>query len=80
MSIRCAGVYTCIEEFITSERVRGKGIGGQLLEAAITEAVSKDCYEIQVNNPSQLGYPLYMHHGFGDIGKHLKMEISQQKP
>ena len=78
VAIRCAGVYTCIEEFIVSERARGKGVGGQLIEAAIAEAASRGCYEIQVNNPSELGYPVYLEHGFKDIGKHLKARLPSQ--
>jgi len=73
-AIRCGGIYTCIEEFVVSEKARGKGVGGQLLEAAIAEAHSKDCDEIQVNRPSEMGYPVYLRHGFQDLGKHLKMK------
>ena len=80
VAIRCGGIYTCIEEFIVSERVRGKGVGGQLLEAAIAEATEKGCYEIQVNNPSELGYPVYLGHGFKDAGKHLNMKLPRQEP
>ena len=74
-AIRCGGIYTCIEEFIVSEKARGKGVGGQLLEAAIAEATSKDCDEIQVNRPSEMGYPVYLRHGFQDLGKHLKTKL-----
>ena len=77
-AVRCGGLYTCIEEFVVAERVRGKGVGGQLLLAAIAEATTRGCYEIQVNNPSQLGYPLYLRHGLKDIGKHLKAELPHQ--
>ena len=79
-AIRCAGIYTCIEEFIVSEQARGKGVGGQLLEAAITKATAKGCQEMQVNNPSELGYPLYIRHDLKDNGKHLKLKLSRQAP
>ena len=79
-AIRCGGIYTCIEEFIVSERVRGKGVGGQLLEAAIAEATTKGCDEIQVNRPSELGYPVYLRHGLKDLGKHLKTKLPRQAP
>jgi len=79
-AIRYATIYACIEEFITSERARGKGVGSQLLEAAIAEATSKGCHEIQVNNPSEAGYPVYLRQGFKDIGKHLQMRLPQQAP
>jgi len=72
MAARCGGIYSCIEEFMVSEKARGKGVGGKLLEAALEEARLKGCFEIQVNNPSQMGYPVYLRHGFEDIGKHLK--------
>jgi GNAT superfamily N-acetyltransferase len=74
-AIRCAGIYSCIEEFLVSDQVRGKGVGSQLIEAAITEATSKGCYEIQVNNPSEMGYPVYLRHGLEDVGRHLKMKL-----
>ncbi len=73
--IRCCGIYSSIEEFIVSERCRGKGVGVQLLQTAIEEARMRGCYEIQVNNPSQMGYPVYLRCGFHDIGKHLKMDF-----
>jgi len=77
-AIRCRGIYTCIEEFIVSNKMRGKGVGGQLLEAAVTEATSKGCDEIQVNRPSELGYPVYLQHGWEDLGKHLNMKLPRQ--
>jgi GNAT superfamily N-acetyltransferase len=75
VAIRCAGRYACIEEFIVSERVRGRGVGSQLLEAAIAEATSRGCDEIQCNGPSELGYPVYVRQGLKDIGKHLKLKL-----
>ncbi|UCH43273.1 MAG: GNAT family N-acetyltransferase, partial [Dehalococcoidales bacterium] len=72
-AIHHGGIYSCIEEFITSPKARGKGVGSQLLEAAIAEANSKGCHEIQVNNPSEAGYPVYLRHEFKDIGKHLRL-------
>jgi GNAT superfamily N-acetyltransferase len=70
-AIRFNGIYSSIEEFIVTERSRGKGVGGGLLKAAIAEATSRGCYELQVNNPSEMGYPVYIQNGFVDIGKHL---------
>jgi GNAT superfamily N-acetyltransferase len=75
MAARCGGIYSCIEEFIVSEKARGKGVGSGLLEAALKEARLKGCFEIQVNNPSQMGYPVYLRHGFEDTGKHLKQML-----
>ncbi len=80
LAIRYGGRYTCIEEFIVSERTRGKGVGGRLLEAAIAEATSKGCDEIQVNRPSELGYPVYLQHCWEDLGKHLNMKLPRQAP
>ena len=77
-AIRCAGLYACIEENIVDKRCRGKGVGGKLLRAAIAEAASKGCDEIQVNNPSKMGYPLYIRHGLQDIGKHIKAKLPLQ--
>lgn len=59
-AIRCQGKYSCIEEFIVDGKGRGKGIGGKLIEKAIEEAKSKGCYELQVNRPSESGYPVYL--------------------
>ena len=74
-AIRCGGLYSCIEEFIVSEKARGKGVGGQLVQAIIAEAKLKGSFEIQINNPSKQGYPVYLRYGVKDIGKHLKMEL-----
>jgi GNAT superfamily N-acetyltransferase len=68
-ALRCCGPYSCIEENIVDERYRGRGIGGALVEAAIAEATARGCDELQVNAPSESGYPLYLRHGFKDNGK-----------
>jgi GNAT superfamily N-acetyltransferase len=78
VAIRCGGIYSCIEEFIVTEQARGKGVGGKLLEAAISKATEKGCYELQVNRPSELGYPVYMRHGWKDLGKHLNFYPGRQ--
>lgn len=75
VAVRCGGRYTCIEEFIVGPESRGKGVGGRLIEAVIARATERGCYEIQVNRPSQLGYPVYLRHGFLDAGKHLLMRL-----
>ena len=75
VAARCGGVYSCIEEFMVSDRARGKGVGGRLLEASLACARDRGCYEIQVNGPSELGYPVYMRYGFKDVGKHLKQVL-----
>jgi len=72
-AIRCQGRYACIEEFIVDEKGRGKGIGGQLIQKAIEKAKTKGCYELQVNRPSESGYPVYMRYGWKDLGKHLNL-------
>jgi GNAT superfamily N-acetyltransferase len=74
-AIRCGGEYASIEEFVVSEKARGKGIGGQLLEAAIAEATARGCDEIDVNRPSASGYPLYTRHGIKDLGKNLMTKL-----
>jgi GNAT superfamily N-acetyltransferase len=73
LAIRCGGVYSCIEEFVVSEQARGKGVGGMLIEAAIKKASERGSYELQVNRPSELGYPVYLRHGWKDLGKHLNL-------
>ena len=78
VAIRCGGIYSCIEEFIVTEQARGKGVGGKLLETAISKATDKGCYELQVNRPSELGYPVYMRHGWKDLGKHLNYYPGRQ--
>jgi len=72
---RCGGCYSCIEEIIVHGNARGKGVGGKILEAAIKEATARGCYELQVNRPSELGYPMYIKHGFLDLGKHLNLRL-----
>ncbi len=75
IAMRCAGKYTCIEEFIVSEAVRGRGVGTQLLQAALEEAKKQGCFEIQVNSPTEMGYPLYIKQDIKDAGKHLKKRL-----
>jgi GNAT superfamily N-acetyltransferase len=76
-AIRCNGRYTCIEENIVDAKHRGKGVGGTLLKAAIAEAKAQGCDELQVNNPSEMGYPLYIRHDLKDNGKCLRIRLSQ---
>jgi len=68
--------YACIEAFVVSEKARGEGVGGKLLEAAISESQSRGCFDIEVNNPSEQGYPLYLRYGLEDTGKHLRKYLS----
>ena len=77
-AIRCKGRYSCIEENIVDAKHRGKGVGGKLLKAAIAEATAQGCDELQVNNPSEMGYPLYIRHGIKDNGKSLRMKLSPE--
>ncbi len=70
-AIRFGGLHTLIEEFIVTERARGKNVGSQLIEAGINDAASRGSHEMQVGNPSKLGYPVYLKHGLSDIGSHL---------
>lgn len=74
-AIRCKGLYSCIEENIVNPKQRGKGVGGELLKAAIAEATAKGCDELQVNNPSEMGYPLYIRNGLKDNGKALRVKL-----
>lgn len=77
VALHCGGLYACIEDFIVLEKARGKGVGGALVKAAIDEANRKGCYEIQVNNPSDLGYPVYLRCGLTSTGRHLRMKLKQ---
>ena len=79
-AIRCGGIYASIEEFVVTERARGKGVGGQLMEAAIAEATARGCDEMDVNRPSDLGYPVYLRHGLKDLGKNLMTKLPIKKP
>ena len=75
IAIRCSGSYARIEEYIVDESSRGRGIGGMLLEAAIKEARSMGCFDLQVNNPSDLGRPLYNNQGFEDGGEYIRLKL-----
>ena len=77
VAIRCGGIYSCIEEFIVTEQARGKGVGSRLLKAAIRKAAEKGSRELQVNRPSDLGYPVYIRQGWKDLGKHLNLYPSR---
>ncbi len=74
-AIRCGGIYGSIEEFVVRESARGKGVGGRLLEAVTKKATEKGCTDVVVNRPSNLGYPIYLRHGFKDAGKNLMMKL-----
>ena len=74
-AIRCKGIYTCIEENIVDAGHRGKGVGSKLLKAAIAEATARGCDELQLNSPSEMGYPLYIRNGLKDNGKALKIDL-----
>ncbi len=78
LAIRCGGPYSSIEEFIVTEQARGKGVGGALLEAAVTKATEKGCYELLVSRPSDLGLPVYIRHGWKDDGKALLMHLPRE--
>lgn len=77
-AIRCGGIYGSIEEFIVTEQARGKGVGSELLEVAKRRAAEKGCYELIVNRPSELGYPLYLRHGWKDLGRHLLLHMPRE--
>ena len=73
--LRFGGIYAMIEEFIVSEKMRGKGIANLLIQAAIEEARLRGCPELQVNGPSSLGRPVYLRNGFHEAGLHLKIRL-----
>lgn len=75
VAIRCSGSYARIEEYIVDEKYRGQGIGTMLLEAALKAARDMDCYDIQVNNPSNLGRPLYLKQGFMNAGDYMRLKL-----
>ena len=75
--LRFGGTYAMIEEFIVSEKMRGKGIANRLLQAAIEEARNAGCPELQVNGPSPLGHPVYLRNGFHDAGLHMKIVLNE---
>lgn len=74
-AIRCGGSYSCIEENIVDPGYRGKGVGSKMLRAAIDEATANGCDELQVNNPSEMGYPLYIRNNLKDNGKSLRVKL-----
>lgn len=75
LAIRCSGPYARIEEFIVNEKSRRRGVGSKLLEAAIAAAKEMGCYDLQVNNPSDLGQPLYINHGFQAGGDYMRLKL-----
>ena len=75
VAIRSGGYYARIEEYIVDEDSRGMGIGGKLLDEAIKEAHTMNCFDLQVNNPSDLGKPLYTKRGFHDGGEYWRMKL-----
>lgn len=77
-TMRCGGIYGSIEDFIVTEQARGKGVGGRLLEAAISRATEVGCPEFVVQRPSEIGTPVYLGHGWKDVGKLLYMTLPRE--
>lgn len=75
VAVRSGGHYARIEEYIVDEESRGMGIGGKLLDKAIREAENIGCFDLQVNNPSMLGKPLYTRRGFHDGGEYWRLKL-----
>jgi len=75
VAIRCSGKYARLEEFIVDEDARGRGIGTELLEAAINAASSAGCYDLQVNNPSVLGKAVYSKLRFIEGGEYWRKKL-----
>ena len=75
VAIRSGGHYARIEEYIVDEASRGMGIGGKLLDEAIKEAKTMNCFDLQVNNPSELGKPLYTRRGFHDSREYWRLKL-----
>ena len=73
--LRFGGTYAMIEEFIVSEKMRGRGIASQLIQTAMQEARRMGCPELQVNGPSPLGRPVYLRNGFHEAGLHMKIQL-----
>jgi len=78
ITIRCGGIYGSIEDFIVTEQARGKGVGGKLLEASIARATEVGCGEFVVQRPSEMGTPVYLRHGWEDVGKLLYMTLPRK--
>lgn len=75
VAIRSSGKYARIEEYIVDEKARGKGVGSGLLASAIDTASSSGCYDLQVNNPSDLGKAVYAKQGFIDGGEYWRKKL-----
>lgn len=75
VAVKCGGKYARIEEFIVDEKARGKRVGSMLLVAAINSAQKAGCYDMQVNNPSDLGKPLYLRQSFVEGGDYMKLKL-----
>ncbi len=75
VAVKSGGRYARIEEYIVDDKARGKGVGTSLLDAAIKEASKAGCYDLQVNNPSDLGKPLYLRQNFVEGGDYMKLKL-----
>lgn len=52
-SLRTAGPFAHLDEFVVDESLRGRGIGGQLLDAVRRAALSRDCVRVEFNSGLQ---------------------------
>jgi len=72
-----AGPTCMIEELIVCQPERGRGIGGELLDAAIQRARESGCAEISITTDldNQSAIRLYRRHGLVDEAVYLEMHF-----
>ncbi len=74
-----AGDTCLIEELVVEQPARGRGIGGQLLEALFRQLASQNCVEVSVTTLSdnQRAIAFYKSHGMVDEAILLEKHFAQ---
>lgn len=69
--------YALIEDVFVQEEHRGKGIGSQMVQAAIKEAKKQRCYKIicTSRHGKEEVHKLYQKHGFKNHGIEFRMDL-----
>jgi GNAT superfamily N-acetyltransferase len=77
LALRYGGEYCQLEELIVDPAVRGKNVGGMLLEATITRARERRCaeYGLYLVASTEGNQPFYEKFGFARVGSEMRQVL-----
>jgi GNAT superfamily N-acetyltransferase len=73
------GLWAMISALVVDDSVRGKGVGGALLEHAVCHALEMGCMQIELSsNESRIrAHDFYLKHGFAEVRKRFIRQIGR---